>query len=104
MDPLEIGLGSTAPRLNQAAEERAVEICARLLIDRYIAKREYRDLLIDDELRAMSRGVCRESAYNWLNLLVPTISPCACAATLKPIFRSIGRPIRECRAVRSRFW
>lgn len=53
MDPLDTGLGSPAPRLNHAAEERAVEICARLLIDRYVAKREYRDLLLDDELRAI---------------------------------------------------
>ncbi len=34
-------------------EERAREICGQLLIDRWVAKRQCRDLLLDDELRAM---------------------------------------------------
>ncbi len=34
-------------------ENRAREICGQLLIDRWVAKRQCRDLLLDDELRAM---------------------------------------------------
>ncbi len=34
-------------------ENRAREICGQLLIDRWVAKRACRDLLIDDELRAI---------------------------------------------------
>lgn len=34
-------------------EARAEEICSRLLIERWLAKRGYRDLLLDDELRTV---------------------------------------------------
>ncbi len=34
-------------------ETRAEEICSRLLIERWVPKRAYRDLLLDDDLRAM---------------------------------------------------
>ncbi|MSP93456.1 MAG: hypothetical protein EXR79_16970 [Myxococcales bacterium] len=36
---------------NAQAEERAEEICSRLLIERWLPKRAYRDLLLDDDLR-----------------------------------------------------
>jgi hypothetical protein len=39
-------------RVDHEREARAEEICSRLLIERWIAKRAYRDLLLDDELRA----------------------------------------------------
>ncbi len=39
-------------RQDQEREGRAEEICSRLLIERWLAKRGYRDLLLDDELRA----------------------------------------------------
>jgi hypothetical protein len=38
--------------VNAQVEERAQEICSRLLIDRWLNKRSYRDLLVDDDLRA----------------------------------------------------
>lgn len=40
------------PRTDQEREARAEEICSRLLIERWLAKRVYRDLLLDDDLRA----------------------------------------------------
>ena len=36
-------------------EARAEEVCSRLLIERWVPKRAYRDLLLDDELRAAVR-------------------------------------------------
>jgi len=41
------------PRRDHERETRAEEICSRLLMDRWLAKRAYRDLLIDDDLRAI---------------------------------------------------
>ena len=40
-------------RSNAELESRAEEICSRLLIDRWVPKRNYRDLLLDDDLRAI---------------------------------------------------
>jgi hypothetical protein len=45
--------GGPLPRPNAELEARAEEICSRLLIERYVPKRNYRDLLLDDELRAI---------------------------------------------------
>ncbi len=42
---------NTPPRPNAELEARAEEICSRLLIDRWLPKRNFRDLLLDDELR-----------------------------------------------------
>ncbi len=42
-----------ADKRDAEREERAREICGQLLIDRWVAKRACRDLLLDDELRAM---------------------------------------------------
>ena len=44
----------TPPDKHDAEREaRAREICGQLLIDRWVSKRQCRDLLLDDELRAM---------------------------------------------------
>lgn len=45
--------GPAAPRRDHEREARAEEICSRLLMDRWLQKRAYRDLLIDDDLRAI---------------------------------------------------
>ena len=42
-----------ADKRDAEREERAREICGQLLIDRWVAKRACRALLLDDELRAM---------------------------------------------------
>jgi hypothetical protein len=42
---------NTPDRPNAELESRAEEICSRLLIDRWLPKRNFRDLLLDDELR-----------------------------------------------------
>lgn len=47
------GAAASTAKADAELEARAEEICGRLLIDRYLAKREYRDLLLDDELRAV---------------------------------------------------
>lgn len=44
---------SPPPRIDAELESRAEEICSRLLIDRWLPKRNYRDLLLDDELRSV---------------------------------------------------
>lgn len=43
---------ASVPRTDLEREARAEEICSRLLIERWLAKRVYRDLLLDDDLRA----------------------------------------------------
>ena len=55
LDNLPTGPADTAinPKHDAERESRAREICGQLLIDRWVAKRQCRDLLIDDELRAM---------------------------------------------------
>ncbi len=45
-------LGPASPRSDLEREARAEEICSHLLIERWLSKRVYRDLLLDDELRA----------------------------------------------------
>jgi hypothetical protein len=40
------------PQVNHELEARAQELCGRLLMDRWLPKRNYRDLLLDDDLRA----------------------------------------------------
>jgi len=44
---------ATPARADAELEVRAEEVCGRLLIDRYLPKRDYRDLLLDDALRAI---------------------------------------------------
>ncbi|MSQ81681.1 MAG: hypothetical protein EXR77_02035 [Myxococcales bacterium] len=44
--------GKSDSRVDHEREQRAEEICSRLLIERWLAKRSYRDLLVDDEMRA----------------------------------------------------
>ena len=48
-----LAAAATPAHLDAELEARAEEICGRLLIDRYLQKREYRDLLLDDALRAV---------------------------------------------------
>ncbi len=50
LDTLPVG---PADKHDAERENRAREICGQLLIDRWVAKRACRDLLIDDELRAI---------------------------------------------------
>ncbi len=52
-DPLTAQPAPHAPtKADHERETRAEEICSRLLIERWVPKRAYRDLLLDDDLRA----------------------------------------------------
>jgi len=48
-----IALPVPTARPDAEREARAEEICSRLLIERYLPKRNFRDLLLDEELRAI---------------------------------------------------
>ena len=54
MEDLEtLATTATPAHADAELEARAEEVCGRLLIDRYLLKRDYRDLLLDDALRAV---------------------------------------------------